>query len=50
MLKRALKTNWPSLMEEIGLWMPTSVINKEHDDKPENEQDIGKSFCLRIFL
>ncbi|XP_074578364.1 uncharacterized protein LOC141834875 [Curcuma longa] len=40
MLKRALKTNWPSLMEEIGLWMPTSVINNEHDDKPENEQDI----------
>ncbi|WOK94314.1 hypothetical protein Cni_G03016 [Canna indica] len=40
MLKRILETNWPKLIEGIGLWMPANVINTEHDDKPENEPEI----------
>ncbi|CAL9761935.1 unnamed protein product [Musa acuminata subsp. burmannicoides] len=39
MLKRALESKWPILMEEIGLWTPADVVNSEHNDKPENEQD-----------
>jgi hypothetical protein len=37
MLKRALDFNWR--MEDIGLWIPTTVYHIEHDDKPENEQE-----------
>ncbi|XP_074571038.1 uncharacterized protein LOC141827645 [Curcuma longa] len=39
MLKQALETNWPLLMEGIGLWIPTNVINNQHDDKPKDEPD-----------
>ncbi|KAJ9674456.1 hypothetical protein PVL29_023791 [Vitis rotundifolia] len=39
MLVRALESNWAVLFEEIGLWMPTEVIYKEHDDKPEGEEE-----------
>ncbi|PAN24771.1 hypothetical protein PAHAL_4G250400 [Panicum hallii] len=39
MLKRALDFNWRMLLEDIGLWIPTTVYHIEHDDKPENEQE-----------
>lgn len=38
-LARALKTHWPELKEEVGLWIPVDIINKEHDDKPEDEEE-----------
>lgn len=38
-LAKALKSNWAKLSEDIGLWIPVEVINKEHDDKPEGEEE-----------
>ena len=29
------------MSEEIGVWIPVPIINKEHDDKPEGEQESG---------
>ncbi|KAG8654736.1 hypothetical protein MANES_05G171920v8 [Manihot esculenta] len=39
MLIKALDSDWAVLSENIGLWMPTEIINQEHDDKPEGEED-----------
>lgn len=39
MLVKALESNWSLLLEEIGVWMPNEVINKEHDDKPDSDED-----------
>lgn len=39
MLASALKSDWAELSEEIGLWIPVEIINKEHDDKPEGEEE-----------
>lgn len=39
MLVRALESNWAVLSEEIGPWIPPEIINKEHDDKPEGEEE-----------
>lgn len=38
-LKKALESNWSELLDEIGLWIPVNVINNEHNDKPEGEDD-----------
>ena len=27
------------LSEEIGLWIPPEIVVKEHDDKPEGEEE-----------
>ncbi|GAB2267377.1 hypothetical protein Dimus_002362 [Dionaea muscipula] len=35
MLTDAMESKWSALLEEIGLWMPVEITNKEHDDKPE---------------
>lgn len=43
MLARALKHNWANLSEEIGLWIPLEVVNKEHGDKPQDEEDLGNA-------
>ncbi|KAI3773788.1 hypothetical protein L1987_48321 [Smallanthus sonchifolius] len=43
MLARALEFNWTELSHEIGLWKPVNVINNEHDDKPEGEDDFDDS-------
>ncbi|XP_040999112.1 uncharacterized protein LOC121244930 [Juglans microcarpa x Juglans regia] len=40
MLVRALESDWAVLSEEIGLWIPVEVINKEHDDKPEGDEEL----------
>ncbi|KAG7941512.1 hypothetical protein I3843_16G048200 [Carya illinoinensis] len=40
MLVRALESDWAVLSEEIGLWIPAEVINKENDDKPEGEEEL----------
>ncbi|KAB1220368.1 hypothetical protein CJ030_MR3G009828 [Morella rubra] len=40
MLVKALESDWAVLLEEIGLWIPSEVINKEHDDKPEGEEEL----------
>ncbi|MQM05312.1 hypothetical protein Taro_038125 [Colocasia esculenta] len=37
-LKRAIESDWLMLLEEVGLWIPAEVVNKEIDDKPENER------------
>lgn len=41
-----LSTKWPELAENIGLWIPVEVINKEHDDKPDGEEEFGKDLFL----
>ncbi|XP_075077803.1 uncharacterized protein LOC107822425 [Nicotiana tabacum] len=38
-LAQALDVDWADLAEEIGLWIPVAVINKERDDKPEGEEE-----------
>ncbi|KAK2992275.1 hypothetical protein RJ640_020268 [Escallonia rubra] len=43
MLAKALKSNWAELSEEIGLWIPVEIITKEHDDKPEGEEEFDDS-------
>ncbi|KAJ0975956.1 hypothetical protein J5N97_017921 [Dioscorea zingiberensis] len=40
MLEKALKSDWVMLLEDIGLWMPADVINKDNNDKPENEPEL----------
>jgi len=42
MLLRALESDWAVVSEEIGLWIPIEVANEEHNDKPEDESEIGK--------
>ncbi|KAK4337885.1 hypothetical protein RND71_042372 [Anisodus tanguticus] len=37
-LAQALDVDWAELSEEIGLWIPVAIINKEHD-KPEGEEE-----------
>ncbi|XP_050214771.1 uncharacterized protein LOC126665878 [Mercurialis annua] len=39
MLVRALESDWAVLSENIGLWIPTEIINQEHDDKLEGEEE-----------
>ncbi|PIN25255.1 hypothetical protein CDL12_01991 [Handroanthus impetiginosus] len=36
---RALRSDWDEFSDEIGLWIPVEIINKEHNDKPEGEED-----------
>lgn len=36
---RALSSDWAEFSEQIGLWFPVQVVNMEHDDKPEEEED-----------
>ncbi|KDP38372.1 hypothetical protein JCGZ_04297 [Jatropha curcas] len=38
-LVRALESDWAMLLENIGLWIPAEIVNQEHDDKPEGEED-----------
>jgi hypothetical protein len=47
MLVRALESDWDVLCEEVGLWIPTQIVNEEHDDKPEGAEEFGNiSFPL----
>ncbi|KAM7521028.1 hypothetical protein LguiB_019990 [Lonicera macranthoides] len=46
MLARALKHNWAMLSEEIGLWIPLEVVNKEHGDKPQDEEDLDNDVLI----
>uniref|UniRef100_A0A2P2IQH2 Apple domain-containing protein n=1 Tax=Rhizophora mucronata TaxID=61149 RepID=A0A2P2IQH2_RHIMU len=39
MLARALESDWAFLSENIGLWIPSEIVNVEHDDKPEGEEE-----------
>lgn len=41
MLVKTLESSWAMLLEDIGLWIPTEINNKEHDDKPEGVEDTG---------
>lgn len=50
-LAQALDVDWADLAEEIGLWIPVAIINKEHDDKPEGEEEFGNDvlhFSVKI--
>ncbi|CAK7347572.1 unnamed protein product [Dovyalis caffra] len=38
-LVRALESDWAVLLENIGLWVPAEVIQQEHDDKPDSEEE-----------
>ncbi|RWR92532.1 hypothetical protein CKAN_02174600 [Cinnamomum micranthum f. kanehirae] len=40
LLKRVLESDWNLLLEDIGIWIPAEVVNKEIDDKPENEEEL----------
>lgn len=42
-VERALSSDWIEFKEEIGLWIPISVVNREHDDKPEEGDEFGKA-------
>lgn len=42
-LAEVMESNWPILLEEVGLFIPTEFINKEHDDKPEGIDELGNS-------
>ena len=48
MLVRALHSDWAVLSEEIGLWIPAEVVNKEHDDKPEGAEELGNLFSVPL--
>ncbi|XP_011074450.2 LOW QUALITY PROTEIN: uncharacterized protein LOC105159179 [Sesamum indicum] len=39
---KALSSDWVELSEQIGLWIPIEIVNKEHDDKPEGEEDFDE--------
>nr|DAD22332.1 TPA_asm: hypothetical protein HUJ06_023795 [Nelumbo nucifera] len=40
-LIRSKKTlNSTMLLEDIGLWIPAEIVNNEHDDKPEGEEEL----------
>ncbi|XP_057794526.1 uncharacterized protein LOC131010861 isoform X2 [Salvia miltiorrhiza] len=41
-LVRALSSGWVEFVEEIDLWIPFSVTNREHDDKPDGEDEFDK--------
>ncbi|KAH6788542.1 dimethylallyl [Perilla frutescens var. frutescens] len=41
-LSRALGSDWSELSEEIGLWIPVGIVNKEHDDKPLSEEEFDE--------
>lgn len=41
-LVKALGPGWAHFSEEIGLWLPVEIINKEHDDKPEGAEDLDR--------
>ncbi|XP_078433303.1 dimethylallyl, adenosine tRNA methylthiotransferase [Wolffia australiana] len=38
-LKNAFESDWLTLLENIGVWIPIEVVNKEINDKPENADD-----------
>ncbi|KAI4321026.1 hypothetical protein MLD38_034449 [Melastoma candidum] len=40
LLKKAMGSSWAFLSEEIGFWIPMEVVNKEHDVKPDDEEEI----------
>ncbi|XP_050364722.1 uncharacterized protein LOC126783314 isoform X1 [Argentina anserina] len=37
LLVKALESDRTQLLEDIGLWIPSEIVNNEHDDKPEGE-------------
>lgn len=47
-LAKTLKSHWDEFREEIGLWIPVAILNKEHDDKPEGEEEFGTMFTLAV--
>ena len=56
-LVKALETDWAVLAEEIGVWIPSEIFNREHDDKPEDADEFGKflrllraTFCAPYLL
>lgn len=38
-LAKLLEFKWAEVLDQIGLWIPVHVINNEHNDKPEGEDD-----------
>ncbi|KAK4713474.1 hypothetical protein R3W88_019381 [Solanum pinnatisectum] len=39
LLAQILDVDWAELSEEIGLWIPVAIINKEHHEKLEGEEE-----------
>ncbi|XP_055822350.1 uncharacterized protein LOC129891116 isoform X2 [Solanum dulcamara] len=39
LLAQILDVAWADLSEEIGLWIPVAIVNKEHHDKLEGEEE-----------
>ncbi|KAH9624627.1 hypothetical protein KSS87_000782 [Heliosperma pusillum] len=46
LLATALQSKWSMVMEEIGLWIPPIVINKEHMDKPSDVDELEDYYPL----
>ena len=42
LLIEVMESKWSLLMEIIGLWIPSVIIHKEHDDKPLGLDALGK--------
>ncbi|XP_057783682.1 uncharacterized protein LOC131001332 isoform X2 [Salvia miltiorrhiza] len=41
-VSRALGSDWSEMSKEIGLWIPVEIVNKEHDDKPESDEELDE--------
>ncbi|KAM7280066.1 hypothetical protein ACFE04_007200 [Oxalis oulophora] len=41
-LIRALESDWPMLLEEVGFWIPNEVVHVEHKDKPEGVDEFDE--------
>ncbi|KAL8513967.1 hypothetical protein ACS0TY_013182 [Phlomoides rotata] len=41
-IARALKSDWTEFAIELGFWIPVAIINREHDDKPDGEDEFDK--------
>ncbi|XP_074279316.1 uncharacterized protein LOC141604737 [Silene latifolia] len=46
LLVTALESKWSMVMDEIGLWIPPIVINKEHMDKPADVDELEDYYPL----
>lgn len=41
-VSRALGSYWSELSEEIGLWIPVEILNNEHDDKSDSDEEFDE--------
>ena len=44
----AFESDWLVLLEDIGVWIPIEVVNKEIMDKPEGVEEPGISRQMHL--